>query len=73
MARKLLGPAGLFYCMAPARFEIFTDVADEWRFRLVAPNNEIVAGGEGYTTKQNCLKGIEAVRRYAPDADIVEV
>lgn len=58
--------------MAAARFEIFTDIADEWRFRLVAPNNEIVAVGEGYTTKQNCLKGIETVRRYAPDAVIVE-
>lgn len=58
--------------MAAARFEIFTDAADEWRFRLVAPNNEIVAVGEGYTTKQSCRKGIEAVKRYAPDADVIE-
>ncbi|MFO8133059.1 MAG: DUF1508 domain-containing protein [Thermoplasmatota archaeon] len=58
--------------MAAARFEIFTDRADEWRFRLVAPNNEIITVGEGYTTKQNCVKGIDAVRRYAPDAAVVE-
>ncbi len=60
------------YGMAAARFELFTDRADEWRFRLVAPNNEIIAVGEGYTTKQNCIKGVDAVRRYAPDADVVE-
>jgi hypothetical protein len=58
--------------MAAARFEIYTDTAGEWRFRLVAPNNEIIAVGEGYTTKQNCRKGVDAVKRYASDADVVE-
>ena len=59
--------------MVDVRFEIFTDVADGWRFHLVAPNTDIVAVGKGYTTKQNCLKSIEAVMEYVQDADIVEL
>lgn len=58
--------------MAKERFEIFKDKAGGYRFRLVAPNNEIIAVSESYTTKQACLKGIEAVKKYAPTAEIVE-
>lgn len=58
--------------MANPIFEIYVDKAGEWRFRLIAPNNEIVAVGEGYTAKANCMKGIEAVKRYAPIAEIIE-
>jgi len=48
--------------MPKERFEIFKDQKGEYRFRLVAPNNEIIAVSEGYTTKQACLKGIEALK-----------
>lgn len=34
----------------------------DWRWRLLAPNNEIIASGEGYTSKQNCIHAIELVR-----------
>lgn len=40
-------------------FERYTDVAGEYRFRLNAGNGEIILSSEGYTTKQNCNKGIE--------------
>jgi len=32
----------------------------EYRFRLVAPNGEVVAQSEGYTVKRNARKVIEA-------------
>lgn len=55
-----------------ARFELFRDRADEWRWRLVHRNGNVIAsGGEGYTSKQNALKGLRSVRRNAPGAEIV--
>jgi len=48
-------------------FERYTDVAGEYRFRLNAGNGEIILSSEGYTTKQNCNKGIESVKIHAPD------
>ena len=42
-------------------FEIFTDDQGHFRWRFKAKNNKIVAdSGEGYTTKQNLKKGINA-------------
>jgi len=58
--------------MGPAKFIIFFDVAGKWRFRLVAPNEEPIAASEGYNSKQACINGIEAVRKYAPIAIIVD-
>ncbi|UCD73337.1 MAG: DUF1508 domain-containing protein, partial [Candidatus Bathyarchaeota archaeon] len=53
-----------------ADFEVYKDAGGEFRFRLVAPNNEIIAVSEGYTTKGGCMNGIDAVKRHAPDAEI---
>ena len=47
------------------KFELYRDRAGEFRFRLKARNGEIIAFGEGYTTKANCLKGIESIRKNA--------
>ncbi|RLE59796.1 MAG: DUF1508 domain-containing protein [Thermoprotei archaeon] len=58
--------------MAKARFELYKDKSGEWRFRLVAPNNETIAVSEGYSSKQAAIKGIEAVKKYAATAEIVE-
>jgi uncharacterized protein len=56
----------------PAKFEIYTDKGEEWRFNLIAPNGEVIASSEGYTSKANCLNGVESVKRWAADADTVE-
>jgi len=53
-------------------FEVFKDNAGEFRFRLKAPNGEIIAKSEGYTRKNSCLNGIESVKRNAPIAEVVE-
>ena len=53
------------------KFEIYTDKAGEFRFRLKAKNGEIIATGEGYTSKSGCKNGIESIRKNAPEAPIV--
>ena len=53
------------------KFEVYTDKAGEFRFRLKARNGEIVAASEGYTTKANCLNGIDSVKKNAPEAEVV--
>ena len=47
------------------RFELYTDRAGEFRFRLRAKNGKIILVSEGYARKDGCLKGIESVRRNA--------
>jgi uncharacterized protein YegP (UPF0339 family) len=55
-----------------ARFELYQDRADEWRWRLVVANGNIIAdSGEGYTSKQGAKRGIESVKASAPDAAVV--
>lgn len=52
------------------KFEVYTDKAGEYRFRLKATNGQIIAVGEGYKAKDSCLNGIESIRKNAPDAAI---
>lgn len=53
------------------RFELYTDNADEWRWRLVATNEEIIAtSGEGYVSKQGAERGIKSVKRAVPKAEV---
>ncbi len=54
-------------------FEVYVDVAGEYRFRLKASNGEIIAVGEGYKTKEHCLNGVNSVKSNAPDAPIIEL
>ena len=54
------------------KFEIYTDKAGEFRFRLKARNGEIILASEGYKAKASCENGIESVRKNAPEADVVE-
>jgi uncharacterized protein YegP (UPF0339 family) len=52
-------------------FEIFQDNADEWRWRLVASNGNIIAdSGEGYQSKQGVKRGIESVKKNARQAQV---
>ena len=44
-----------------AKFEISKDHAGKFRFHLKAPNGEIIAASQGYETKANAEKGIEAI------------
>jgi uncharacterized protein YegP (UPF0339 family) len=53
------------------KFEIYTDKANEYRFRLKARNGGIVATSEGYKTMDSCKNGVESVRKNAVEAAIV--
>ncbi len=55
-----------------AKFEVYKDASGQFRFRLRAPNNEIIAVGEAYTTKAACMNGIESVKKNASVAEIVD-
>ena len=53
-------------------FEWYKDKAGKYRFRLKAPNGEIIATSEAYSSKNACVNGIESVRKNAPIAKVVE-
>jgi len=57
---------------AMAKFEIYKDAAGKFRFRLRAPNGEIISTGEAYASKDGCQKGIESVKTNAAKAQIVD-
>ena len=42
---------------------------DQFMFNLHAPNGEIIATSERYTTKQSALNGIDSVKKNAPKAE----
>ncbi len=61
-----------FETVTNPKFEVYTDKAGEYRFRLKARNGEIIAVGEGYKAKASCLNGIESIRKNAPEAEVVK-
>ena len=61
-----------FAAVTNPKFEVYTDKAGEFRFRLKARNGEIIATGEGYKTKASCLNGVESIRKNAPEAAVVK-
>ena len=54
------------------KFEVYTDKAGEFRFRLKALNGQIIAVSEGYKAMASCMNGIESVKKNAIDAKIIE-
>ena len=55
-----------------AKFEMYKDKADKYRFRLKAANGEVIAVGEAYESKAACKNGIESIKKNAPTAEIVD-
>ena len=54
------------------KFEVYTDKAGEFRFRLTATNGQTIAVSEGYSSHANCMNGVESVKKNAVDAEIIE-
>ena len=54
------------------KWEIYTDKAGEFRFRLKARNGQIICAGEGYSQMSGCKNGIESIIKNAPDAEVVK-
>lgn len=50
-----------------SKFQIFkSDKNNEFYFRLLATNGQIILASEGYTTKDNCKNGITSVKTHSP-------
>lgn len=56
-----------------AKFEIFGDAADKFRWRLKAGNGEIIAQSQAYETKAAAQKGISSVQANAAEATVVDL
>jgi uncharacterized protein YegP (UPF0339 family) len=54
------------------KFELYTDVRGQWRFRLKTGDGQIVCVGEAYRTKAAAMECIEKIRHHA-DAELVEI
>ena len=61
-----------FETLTHPKFEVYTDKAGEFRFRLKARNGQIVAVSEGYKKLASCLNGVDSVKRNAPEAPVVQ-
>ena len=61
-----------FETVTHPKCEMYQDKAGEFRFRLKARNGEIIGVSEGYTSKANCVNGVESVKKNAAEAEIVE-
>jgi uncharacterized protein len=55
------------------RFEIYIDRDSEYRWRLVASNNEPVCWSEGYRTKQGASDSIKWVAYWASRAPVKDL
>lgn len=44
------------------KIKIFKGKDDQFYFKVLASNGEPIAISEGYTTKQNCYKGINSLK-----------
>ena len=50
------------------KWEIYLDKAEQYRFRLYAPNGLCIChSSHGYTTKGGCKGGIESIKRFASE------
>ena len=60
--------------MSKATFEVYRDKSDQYRWRLVHDNGNIIAdSGEGYASKQKATQGIQSVKKNAAEAEIKTV
>ncbi|WP_458207452.1 HVO_2922 family protein [Haladaptatus sp. NG-SE-30] len=57
--------------MSKATFELYRDANEEWRWRLVHDNGNIIAdSGEGYERQSTARNGIESVQENAAGSQV---
>ncbi len=54
-------------------FEVFMDKSKEYRYRLVLGEERIAISSQGYKSKAEIMKVIEAVKKEAAKAKVVDV
>jgi len=55
-----------------AKFEVFRGKIGDFRFRLKAANGKVICQGQGYKSKDACLKGIGSIKKNAAGAAVVD-
>ena len=55
------------------KFEVYEDASGKFRFRLKAGNGEVVATGQSYTSLAGVKAGVDAVKRAAEGAAVVQL
>ena len=69
MQRAPRAHPGAGVAVRKARFHFYQDRSGEWRWRLYAPNNRIVAdSGEGYSRKADAKRAAKRVIFHATRA-----
>jgi hypothetical protein len=58
--------------VAAGTFELKTGANGQFHFVLKAINGQVIASSQMYKTRDGALKGIESVRKHAPDAKVVD-
>jgi uncharacterized protein YegP (UPF0339 family) len=58
--------------MAKAKFVVRKGRTGLFRFDLVGPNGKIIATSQAYQSRSSALRGIESVRKYAANAELVD-
>jgi uncharacterized protein len=53
-------------------FEIYTDKAGEFRFRITATNGNVLASSEGYKQKASAVNAIERIKSDAVGAATID-
>ena len=54
-------------------FEVYTDKAGKFRFRLKASNGQVIASGEAYESKAAANAGVQSVIKNSVDAKVVDL
>ena len=57
----------------PGKFELYKDVRERYRFRLVSENGELILSGDGYTQKVLALDAIVSIMRSASEAAVIDL
>jgi uncharacterized protein YegP (UPF0339 family) len=52
------------------RFVVVRDGDEEYRFRIEAEDGQLMATSEPYASKSSALKGVEAIKRNAAEAQV---
>ncbi|WP_141578773.1 YegP family protein [Actinomadura sp. WMMA1423] len=52
------------------KFQLKKGTTGKFHFNLVATNGQVIATSEAYESKASALKGIESVRKNAPEAEL---
>ena len=58
--------------MAKAKFVVRKGPSGMFRFNLIGPNGNVIATSQAYQSRASALRGVEAVRKHAADAELVD-